>query len=136
MYAPRLRRPRHRLQDRGDHVRGVPRPQVRAAAFAQADGAGRDAREEIRKRILRLLLESSAGEQSRTVTPAEAGDQPRTVIPTRFRGIFRDDDLARSVYSEPAGIARAMPTAVAVPADVKDVTALVKWTAGTRTARV
>jgi len=57
-------------------------------------------------------------------------------MPTGFRGIFRDDDLARAVYSEAAGIARAMPTAVAVPADVEDVAALVKWAAATRTALV
>lgn len=57
-------------------------------------------------------------------------------MPTGFRGIFRDDDLARAVYSEAAGIARAMPTAVAVPADVEDVAALVKWAAETRTALV
>ncbi|HEV7838893.1 MAG TPA: FAD-binding oxidoreductase, partial [Gemmatimonadaceae bacterium] len=57
-------------------------------------------------------------------------------MPTGFRGIFRDDDLARAVYSEAAGIARAMPTAVAVPADAEDVAALVKWAAATRTALV
>ena len=58
------------------------------------------------------------------------------MTPSGFRGIFRDDDLARAVYSEAAGIARAMPTAVAVPADVDDVAALVKWAAETRTALV
>lgn len=57
-------------------------------------------------------------------------------MPTGFRGIFREDDLARAVYSEAAGIARAMPTAVAVPADAEDVAALVKWAAETRTALV
>ena len=57
-------------------------------------------------------------------------------MPTGFRGIFREDDLARAVYSEAAGIARAIPTAVAVPADVEDVAALVKWAAETRTALV
>jgi FAD/FMN-containing dehydrogenase len=58
------------------------------------------------------------------------------VTPPGFRGIFREDDLARAVYSEAAGIARAMPTAVAVPADAEDVTALVKWAAETRTPLV
>ena len=57
-------------------------------------------------------------------------------MPSGFRGIFREDDLARAVYSEAAGIARAMPTAVAVPVDAEDVAALVKWAAETRTALV
>jgi FAD/FMN-containing dehydrogenase len=57
-------------------------------------------------------------------------------MPTGFRGVFRDDELARAVYSEAAGIGRAMPTAVAVPADADDVAALVKWAAGTRTPLV
>jgi FAD/FMN-containing dehydrogenase len=58
------------------------------------------------------------------------------VTPSGFRGIFREDDLARAVYSEAAGIARVMPSAVAVPADAEDVAALVKWAAETRTALV
>jgi FAD/FMN-containing dehydrogenase len=55
------------------------------------------------------------------------------VTPPGFRGIFREDDLACAVYSEAAGIGRAIPTAVAVPADAEDVAALVKWAAETRT---
>lgn len=47
--------------------------------------------------------------------------------PQGFRGAFRSDALARSLYSEGAGIARAMPVAVAVPADTGDVGALMKW---------
>jgi len=47
--------------------------------------------------------------------------------PDHFRGIFRDDGAARSVYSESAGIARVVPRAVAVPADADDVVALVRW---------
>ena len=58
------------------------------------------------------------------------------MTPSGFRGIFREDELARAVYSEAAGIARVLPTAVAVPADVEDVAALVKWAAETRTALV
>ena len=46
-----------------------------------------------------------------------------------FRGYFREDELARAVYSEAAGIARAIPSAVAVPVDPEDVVALVKWAA-------
>ena len=55
------------------------------------------------------------------------------MTPPGFRGIFREDDLARAVYSEAAGIGRAIPSAVAVPADAEDVAALVKWAAETRT---
>jgi FAD/FMN-containing dehydrogenase len=49
--------------------------------------------------------------------------------PTEFRGAFRVDDEARAVYSEAAGIARAMPRAVAVPSDVDDLVVLVRWAA-------
>jgi FAD/FMN-containing dehydrogenase len=44
-----------------------------------------------------------------------------------FRGVFREDVAARSVYAEAAGIARVLPRAVAVPADADDVVALVRW---------
>lgn len=44
-----------------------------------------------------------------------------------FRGVFRDDIAARSVYAEAAGIGRVMPQAVAVPASADDVVALVRW---------
>lgn len=47
--------------------------------------------------------------------------------PAAFRGVFRTDDSARAVYSEAAGIGRAMPRAVAIASDADDVTALVKW---------
>ena len=50
-----------------------------------------------------------------------------------FRGVFRDDASARAVYAEGAGIARAMPAAVAVPADAEDVAALVRWAAASTT---
>ena len=53
------------------------------------------------------------------------------VTPPGFRGTFREDELARAVYSEAAGIAQAMPTAVAVPIDAEDVVSLVKWAAET-----
>lgn len=56
--------------------------------------------------------------------------------PPEFRGIFRQDDDARAVYSEAAGIARAIPMAVAVPADAEDVAALVRWARSTRTPLV
>ena len=46
-----------------------------------------------------------------------------------FRGYFREDELARAVYSEAAGIARVIPSAVAVPVDAEDVVVLVKWAA-------
>jgi FAD/FMN-containing dehydrogenase len=47
--------------------------------------------------------------------------------PPDFRGAFRVDDEARAVYSEAAGIGRALPSAVAVPLDVDDLVALVRW---------
>jgi FAD/FMN-containing dehydrogenase len=50
-----------------------------------------------------------------------------------FRGTFRDDDDARGVYSEAAGIARIMPRAVAVPVDAADVVTLVAWAQTTHT---
>ena len=49
--------------------------------------------------------------------------------PPGFRGIYRDDALARAIYSEGAGIARAIPSAVAVPADADDAARLVRWAA-------
>ncbi|MEP6549732.1 MAG: FAD-binding oxidoreductase [Gemmatimonadales bacterium] len=53
-----------------------------------------------------------------------------------FRGYFREDELARAVYSEAAGITRAIPAAVAVPVDAEDVVVLVKWAAATGTTLI
>ncbi len=53
--------------------------------------------------------------------------------PAEFRGTFRTDDDARAVYSEAAGIARAMPRAVAVPVDADDLVVLVRWASDTHT---
>jgi FAD/FMN-containing dehydrogenase len=53
--------------------------------------------------------------------------------PASFRGAFRDDDDACAVYSEAAGIARALPRGVAVPVDADDLAALVRWAADTHT---
>jgi len=47
--------------------------------------------------------------------------------PSAFRGVFRVDVLARSLYAEAAGIARQLPAAVAVPADAEDLAGLVRW---------
>lgn len=58
------------------------------------------------------------------------------MTPPGFRGTFREDELARAVYSEAAGIARAIPSAVAVPADAEDVISLVRWAAGTGTSLI
>src|SRR4051812_8483484 len=49
--------------------------------------------------------------------------------PSGFRGTFREDLPARSVYSEAAGIARILPRAIAVPRDADDVATLVTWSA-------
>jgi FAD/FMN-containing dehydrogenase len=46
-----------------------------------------------------------------------------------FRGVFREDESARAVYAEGAGIARAVPAAITVPADADDVATLVRWAA-------
>ena len=51
----------------------------------------------------------------------------RMRTPAGFRGIYREDDPARAMYSESAGIARVIPTAIAVPADAEDVVTLVRW---------
>jgi len=56
--------------------------------------------------------------------------------PPGFRGIFREDELARAIYSEAAGIGRVIPSAVAVPDDAEDVVALVVWAAATGTALI
>ncbi len=50
--------------------------------------------------------------------------------PSDFRGVYRDDLDARAVYSEAAGIAQIIPTAVAIPVDAEDVVTLVRWAAG------
>ncbi|HJU88907.1 MAG TPA: FAD-binding oxidoreductase [Gemmatimonadaceae bacterium] len=56
--------------------------------------------------------------------------------PPSFRGIFRDDETARAVYSEGAGISRAIPAAVAVPADGDDLCELVRWAGEMRAALI
>jgi FAD/FMN-containing dehydrogenase len=56
--------------------------------------------------------------------------------PHGFRGVFRTDDEARAVYSEAAGIGRAMPRAIAVPADEESVANLVRWAARTNTSLI
>ena len=55
-------------------------------------------------------------------------------VPPGFRGPFRTDDTARALYSEGAGIYRVLPAAVAVPRDVDDLVALVRWARETGTA--
>jgi FAD/FMN-containing dehydrogenase len=52
---------------------------------------------------------------------------PPVKAPPEFRGPFRTDDAARALYSEGAGIYRVLPAAVAVPRDVDDLVALVRW---------
>ena len=50
-------------------------------------------------------------------------------MPPPLRGLYRDDLISRAVYAEGAGIARALPLSVAVPADADDVSQLVGWAA-------
>jgi len=70
------------------------------------------------------------------LSTAAARGNVASVRPDEFRGVFRDDDSARAVYAEGAGIARAMPAAVTVPADADDVAALVRWASASRTALI
>jgi FAD/FMN-containing dehydrogenase len=58
-----------------------------------------------------------------------SSSMPTPARPPEFRGLYRDDDAARAVYSEAAGIAQILPRAVAVPRDAADVIALVRWAA-------
>ncbi len=44
-----------------------------------------------------------------------------------LRGLFRTDTRARAAYSEGAGIHRIVPRAVAVPAEISDLQALIRW---------
>jgi FAD/FMN-containing dehydrogenase len=50
--------------------------------------------------------------------------------PSKFRGEFRDDEAARAVYAEAAGIGRIVPLGVAVPRDAEDAADLVRWARG------
>ncbi len=59
-----------------------------------------------------------------------------TVKPVAFRGVWRTDLPARAAYAEAAGIGRAVPMAIAVPADPDDVASLVAWAQQTRTPLV
>ena len=68
------------------------------------------------------VMTASAVQASRSLRP-----------PDSFRGIFRTDADALAVYSEGAGIARVIPRAVAVPADIEDVQTLVRWAHATGT---
>ncbi len=56
---------------------------------------------------------------------------PALSAPPAFRGIFREDEAARGVYSEAAGIAQILPRAIAVPVDANDVVSLVRWAVAT-----
>ena len=56
--------------------------------------------------------------------------------PPGFRGPFRADESARALYSEGAGIYRVLPEAVAVPRDLDDLVALVRWARASGTALV
>lgn len=47
--------------------------------------------------------------------------------PDGFRGTFRTDLIARALYAEGAGIARCIPSAVAVPVDTQDAGFLARW---------
>ncbi len=59
-----------------------------------------------------------------------------TPPPEGFRGIFRTDEMACCLYAYGAGIARAIPAAVAVPEDTEDVSLLVRWAKATGNALI
>ena len=61
---------------------------------------------------------------------------PEQRPPAGYRGVFRTDEAARAVYAEGAGIGRIVPAAVAVPEEVEDVSALVRWARETGTPLV
>jgi 3-hydroxybutyryl-CoA dehydrogenase len=73
----RLRGPRHDVQDRGDHVRGVPRGALRPTAAPQADGAGRILRQEVGQGLLRLRHDAAVSIQPGVVTMVLGYDAPR-----------------------------------------------------------
>jgi len=82
------------------------------------------------------MVASRSARHERSRPPAlgvSGGASIGVMTPPGFRGTFREDDDARGVYSEAAGIARAVPRAVAVPADAADVVALATWAYTTHT---
>src|ERR1043165_7007984 len=56
--------------------------------------------------------------------------------PVEFRGTFRTDADALAVYSEAAGIARAVPRAIAGRVDADGLSALVRWASDGRVALI
>ena len=64
-----------------------------------------------------------------------AAPRAAPVIPS-FRGEVLGDEARCTPFGEASGIFRALPDAVAVPADAEDVAALVAWASSTRTALV
>ena len=68
-----------------------------------------------------------------TAQAVSVGASIGVTTPPGFRGTYRADADARDVYSEAAGIARIVPRAVAVPADVDDVMTLASWAQATQT---
>ncbi|HEU4452557.1 MAG TPA: FAD-binding oxidoreductase, partial [Longimicrobium sp.] len=55
---------------------------------------------------------------------------------TGFRGELLFDEARRAPFGDASGILRALPDAVAVPADAEDAAALVRWAAARRVALV
>ena len=61
---------------------------------------------------------------------------PAVHTPPHFHGSFRTDEVACALYGEGAGIFRVVPQAVAVPRDLDDLVALVRWARETGTPLV
>ena len=74
-----------------------------------------------------LVKERARPRNSSMPTDDAALEQLGDNRPASFRGVLRDDRLARELYSEGAGIARTLPLAVAVPRDAADLGELVRW---------
>src|SRR6266850_784066 len=106
IHAARFRRSRYDLLHREHHVRGVPRTAVRAAAAAQADGAGRVSRPEDEAGLLHLLIFDQHHLRDRRLAGVRQGHQHsraahgrkpcrRAAVERHLRGAVPADDFDR-----------------------------------------
>jgi FAD/FMN-containing dehydrogenase len=94
-------------------------------------GYGADTRAEEKYAHARAAMLDRGDCDHRLEMSAPASD-PGQKAPDGFIGEFRTDAAALAVYSEAAGIARAIPLAVAQPATADAASALVRWAVRTR----
>lgn len=76
------------------------------------------------------------GDNSHLATMSGSTSRTPPEVPGNFAGAFRTDAAALAVYSEAAGVARIVPSAVAQPTSPADVEVLVRWAAATSTPLV